>query len=89
MSVSELIVMNIIPNIKIRTYREINTINNGDFLFLILNKIIYLISSQMASCIPKDKSIVNQYDKSTRIRGHAVTAPERIRYSGILQSYHF
>lgn len=65
MSVSELIVMNIIPNIRIRSYREINTINNGDLLFLILNKILYLISSQLAGSISRDKSIINEYDKST------------------------
>ena len=65
MSVSELIVMNIIPNIRIRSYREINTINEGDFLFLILNKILYLISSQLAGSISRDKSIINEYDKST------------------------
>lgn len=65
MSVSELIVMNIIPNIRIRSYREMNTINNGDLLFLILNKILYLISSQLAGSISRDKSIINEYDKST------------------------
>ena len=65
MAASELIVMNLIPNIQIKLYRESNTINDDGFLFLILNKIIYFLMSQMISNICRDKSVLRQPDKST------------------------
>lgn len=65
MSASELTVMNLIPNIRIKLYRETSTSNNDDFLFLILNKTFYLISSQLASSISKNKTVIKYADKST------------------------
>lgn len=65
MSVAELLVMNLFPHIKIKTYREENTINDGDFLFLIMSKILYLITSQITSSMYRNKTAIKHTDKST------------------------
>lgn len=65
MAISELIIMNLFPYIEIRTYRENSTTNDGYLLYLIMNKILYLISTQLTISIYKDKSAIKHSDKST------------------------
>lgn len=65
MSVAELLVMNLFPHIKIKIYREDNTINDSDFLFLIMSKILYLITSQITSSMYRNKTAIKHIDKST------------------------
>lgn len=64
MAVSELIVADFIPAIGIRFYRE-SDVNESGILYLILNKTLYLILTQMTGCISRDKTAVRYVERSS------------------------
>ena len=65
MCISELLIVILIPHLYIKGYRNTDTLNNSDLLYLILNKTIYLILSQFVCCFMKDKSATRESSRGT------------------------
>lgn len=65
MCISELLIVILIPHLYIKGYRNTDTLNNSDLLYLILNKTIYLILSQFVCCFMKDKSATRESTRGT------------------------
>lgn len=66
MGISELLMINLVPHLSIRTYREINIDSTSEeLLFVILNKTFYLITTQFVCNISKNTAIYNTTEKGT------------------------